>query len=90
MRGSNNVINYQYAKQAQSVNNQQIMTSQKQIRAAFWEAHERHEIKARKNGTFSKGQNSQVCDTRLAFIDYVNSLARDGIITSKLANRATL
>ena len=66
------------------------MTSQKQIRAAFWEAHESHEIKARKNGTFSKGQNSQVCDTRMAFVDYVDYLSKEGIITEKLANRVTL
>ena len=66
------------------------MTTQKQIRASFWEAHESHEIRARKNGVFSKGQNSQNCDTRCAFVDYVDSLVKSGQISEKLASRVTL
>jgi len=66
------------------------MTSQKQVRAAFWETHPYLEIAARKNGTFSKGQNSQNCDTRCAFVDFVDSLIRDNQISEKLADRVTL
>jgi hypothetical protein len=66
------------------------MTNQNQIRAAFWESHPECEIKARQNGTLTKGQNAQVCDTRCAFVDYVDSLSRDGVISEKLANRVTL
>jgi len=66
------------------------MTNQKQIRASFWEAYPEYEATARKNGTLSKGQNSQNCDIRCAFVDYVDSLARDGQISEKLADRVTL
>ncbi len=67
-----------------------MITSQKQLRAAFWAAHPELEETARKRGTFSKGQNSQNCDTRMAWIDFVDCMARSGQISEKLSNRATL
>lgn len=66
------------------------MTTQKQIRASFWETFPQHEETARKNGVFGKGQNSQNCDTRCAWVDYVDSLAKDGQISDGLADRVTL
>lgn len=65
-------------------------TSQAQIRAAFWESHPEHDARARKRGTRSKSQNHQVCDCRMAFCDFLDSLARNGEISETLAQRATL
>jgi hypothetical protein len=67
-----------------------MLTNQKQIRKSFWAAYPELEETARKRGTLSKGQNSQNCDTRCAFVDFVDSLAKSGEISWKLANRASL
>jgi len=67
-----------------------MITNQKDLRAAFWTTHESLEIKARKNKTFSKGQNSQICDIRYAWVDFVDYMAKDNQISQKLAHRATL
>jgi len=66
------------------------MTTQAQIRASFWESHPDLDRMARARGTRSKGQNAQNATTRTAFVDYVDSLARDGVITEKLAHNVTL
>ena len=66
------------------------MTTQKQIRAAFWRDHPKMKYRARQRGTFSKGQNAQYTDTRCAFVDYVDSLRRSGEISEALAQRVTL
>ena len=66
------------------------MTTQKQIRASFWDSHPEHENHARKWGIKTAPQNRHNCDTRQAFCDYVEYLNRSGIISDKLANRATL
>jgi hypothetical protein len=66
------------------------MTTQTQIRASFWEAHPDLDAQARARRTRSKGQNAQNATTRTAFVDYVDSLARDGTITEKLAHNVTL
>lgn len=65
-------------------------TTQAQVRAAFWEAHPRFEQQARAFGVRSKGQNAQGTDTRCAFVDYIDMLARDGQISEALAHRVTL
>lgn len=59
------------------------MTTQTQVRAAFWEAHP-HAV--RKPGR----QNEQPTDTRVAFVDYVDSLEKDSQISEALAQRVTL
>lgn len=66
------------------------MTNQKQIRAAFWNAHPDFEFQAREAGIFSKPQNYHCATVRCAFVDFVDSLARNGEISEKLAFRATL
>lgn len=66
------------------------MTTQKQIRAAFWEAHPHFEEQAREAGIKSKSQNHHCATVRCTFVDFVDSLARSGEITPELANRATL
>ena len=67
-----------------------MLSSQKQIREQFWATFPELEETARKRGTFSKGQNSQNCDTRCAFVDFVDSMQKSGQISEKLANRAVL
>lgn len=66
------------------------MTTQNEIRIAFWESHPDLDKQARARKTRSKGQNAQNTTTRSAFVDFVDSLARSGEISEKLANRATL
>lgn len=66
------------------------MTSQKQIRAAFWNAHPDFEFQAREAGIFSKPQNYHCATVRCAFVEFVDSLARNGEISEELAFRATL
>lgn len=58
------------------------ITNQKDLRRAFWEAYPEASRKRRK-GTYCT-------DTRVAFVDYVDACARDGIISESLAMRATL
>jgi hypothetical protein len=64
-----------------------MFTTQKQVRSAFWA-----EFEARPDYVpqFRKPQNQCPTDTRCAFVDYVDSLARDGQISEALAERVTL
>ena len=66
------------------------MTTQKQIRAAFWEAHPQDEAHALKWGIKTAPQNRHNAGTRTAYGQYVNHLCQAGIISEKLASRATL
>jgi hypothetical protein len=66
------------------------MTTQKQIRAAFWGAHPQHASHALKWGIKTAPQNRHNATTRTAFVDFVDYLAKGGEITEKLAFRATL
>jgi len=66
------------------------MTTQKQIRKAFWENHPLHETHARKWGIKTAPHNRHNSETRTAFVDFVDTLARNGEISGELANRATL
>lgn len=61
-------------------------TTQEQVRRAFWEAHpnaSREIVKGFHPRTY-------VCDTRCAFVDFVDHLARNGDISEALASRVTL
>ena len=66
------------------------LTNQKQIREAFWSAHPHFEEQAREAGIFSKRQNHHCATVRCSFVDFVDSLARDGQISESLAFRTTL
>ena len=69
------------------------MTNQKQIRRAFWEMHptaNRKKYPARDWTRKDKSQRDYCTDTRCAFVDFLDHLARDGQISEALANRATL
>lgn len=63
-----------------------MMTTQKQIRAAFWEAHPQW----RRIPKFARTLMDYPTDTRCAFVDFVDSLARSGEISEALAQRVTL
>lgn len=67
-----------------------VITTQKQVREQFWASFPSLDHQAREAGTRSKPQNEQHADTRVAFIDFVEWLHRDGRISDALANRVTL
>ena len=64
-------------------------TTQAQVRAAFWEAHPKAS-KERIPAFEGRGERCYVCDTRTAFVDYVDMLSRKGLISEALASRITL
>jgi hypothetical protein len=66
------------------------MTTQKQIRAAFWQAHPTHEAYARKWEIKTAPHNRHNAETRTAFSQFVDTLAKAGEISETLASRATL
>lgn len=63
-------------------------TTQREVRAAFWEAHPKAERKKIPN--YAGNGTMHVTDTRCAFSDYVDSLSRNGNISQALAERVTL
>jgi hypothetical protein len=64
-----------------------MITNQKDLRRAFWLSLG-YDGKPRK--LYGKSQNQMPADTRMAFCDYVDALARDGVISEALAQRVTL
>lgn len=65
-----------------------MMATQKEVRAAFWEAHPG--LPRRKIPNYSGNGTMHVTDTRCAFCDYVDMLSRSGEISEALAQRVTL
>ena len=69
-------------------------TNQKQIRAAFWQAFpdlpRRKYLYSLKDNPHKAAELVYSIDTRCAFVDYVDSLNRAGVISDALAHRATL
>ena len=63
-------------------------TTQKQIRAAFWESHQ--DLPRRKITNYAGNGKMYQTDTRCAFCDFVDALNKNGEISDQLANRATL
>jgi hypothetical protein len=67
--------------------------NQKEIRAAFWQAHptaDRKRYPARDWTREDHTQRDYCTDTRCAFVDFLDSLARSGQISETQAQRATL
>ena len=62
-----------------------MMTTQQQVRAAFWDECEPRFV--RQPG---KTQNDYPADVRISFVDFIDHLARDGHISAALAQRVTL
>ena len=75
------------------------LTTQAAVRAAFWESMPGY-IRPRRYacGRSPSGklryrpatQNEYPADVRMAFVEYVDSLARDGVISERLADNVTL
>jgi hypothetical protein len=67
------------------------MTTQAQIRAAFWRDHKGMAgITRRKITDYSGNGKMHNTDTRCAFVDYVDQLSKSGAISADLADRVTL
>ena len=67
------------------------MTTQKQVREAFWEAYEGQAgITKRKITNYSGNGTMHTTDTRCAFVDFVDYLSKAGQISSELAGKVTL
>jgi hypothetical protein len=64
------------------------MTTQKQIRAAFWATFPN--LPRRKIRDYAGTGRMYQTDTRCTFVDYVDELQRAGEISEALANRVTL
>lgn len=67
-----------------------MLTNQKQVREAFWQDHPHFDEQARAAGIRSKRQNQQCATVRCAFVDFVDTLQRNGDINEALADRVTL
>jgi hypothetical protein len=65
-------------------------TSQQQVRRAFWQSHPTHYAHAKKWQIVTAGHDRHTCETRTAFVDFVDHLAKSGAITERLAQRVTL
>jgi len=64
------------------------MTTQAQVRAAFWESFPNLSRKRIKN--YSGNGTMYTTDTRCAFVDYVDWLSKAGQISQALAEKVTL
>lgn len=65
-----------------------MLTTQKQIRALFWESHPT--LSRRKIRDYAGTGRMYMVDTRCAFVDFVDYLQTSGQINKALANRVTL
>ena len=70
--------------------NEYRVKTQKELRRMFWEDHSSFAHQAREAGIISKGQNAQCATVRCAFVDWLDALQKDGIVSEVLANRVTL
>ena len=71
------------------------LTTQKQVRQAFWEAYRRGDfaglnVSPRKITNFSGNGRMHNTDTRVAFSDFVDMLSKDGQLKDGLVERVTL
>ena len=62
-------------------------TTQRQVASAFWLV---FFVEGRPRRFYGKSQNELPADVRMAFCDFVETLARDGQISEALAQRVTL
>jgi hypothetical protein len=67
---------------------QYTYTTQAQVRAAFWR--DNPTASRRLITDYSGRGKMHTTDTRCAFVDFLDSLSRDGAISPALAQRATL
>lgn len=62
------------------------ITTKKQVRDMFWETYPEFANEFKKG----KRQNQYTTDIRCCFVDFVDSIRRDNVISEKLANNVTL
>ncbi len=65
-----------------------LITTQREIRRHFWRDHPAAQRRMIPN--YSGTGKMHATDTRCAFVDYLDMLAKDGAISADLADRATL
>jgi hypothetical protein len=65
-----------------------MITTQKQLRRAFWEQHPG--VKRKKIRNYSGNGTMYVTDTRCTWCDWLDMLSKTGEISQELAERATL
>ena len=66
-----------------------MITNQKRLRQVFWLEHP--ELKPLHKRTIKMGDHKDYpTDVRVSFCDWLDSLHRDGIVSDKLAQNATL
>jgi hypothetical protein len=63
-------------------------TNQRELRRAFWEQHPTLSRKKIKN--HSGNGTMHVTDTRVAWVDWIDMLSKNGDIEQELASRASL
>ena len=71
-----------------------MITTQKQVREAFWDAYRRGEFQGlnvtpRRFALYS-GEKTHNTDTRSAFVDFIDSLSKSGQLKEGLVERVTL
>jgi len=66
------------------------MKTQKQVRANFWAYLKEVAPQYLKEYKASKRQNEYNADIRTTFVDYVNALRMNGVISEDLAYKVTL
>lgn len=64
------------------------LTSQAEVRKAFWEAHPT--LPRRRIRNYAGTGKMYPTDVRVAFVDFIDYLERDGQISTALAQRVTL
>lgn len=66
-----------------------LFTTQNQLRDEFWSMFPELECRTTRRGK-PLSQNQQPADTRMSFVDWIDQLERNGDISERLAQRATL
>ena len=67
------------------------ITTQRALRAEFWREHKGCPgVTPRRIRDYAGTGKMHTTDTRAAWVDYIDSLSRDGRISQALARRATL
>ena len=64
------------------------LTSQAEVRKAFWAAHP--DLPRRRIRNYAGTGSMYPTDVRVAFVDFIDYLERDGQISTELARRVTL
>ena len=65
-----------------------MYTTQKQVKADFWNAHPK--LSHRKIANFAGDGKMYTTDTRCAFVEFLDYLCRDGQISDRMANSIKL